>query len=218
MVDPFLVKNCFLAAIATGERAGSLVELRDKIASTDEGSLYFHFWGGRLHSHFTHPEYHNDFAAWAHDQLHDFILAERLAVIDPTDFLTINMLRRVLVDVIDNRLEELQLIPWTKKEDKFSFIRSQIIIFDTNLVIDKAPDLPNVIAEMASGSIFFHFIDAKSRTTKTSDDFSMWLSSFGNKYQKLIEKLESIDSYYLSLTELRHELYRTTADYFEEAK
>lgn len=47
----FFVKNCSLAAIATGDRASSLVELRDRIATIDEECLYYHFWGGQRGAH-----------------------------------------------------------------------------------------------------------------------------------------------------------------------
>lgn len=215
MSAPFLVKNCYLSAVATGEKAGSLFELRERIALTEPACIYFHFWGGRLHTFFTHPEYHNDFAAWASHQLHDPILAERLAIIDPTDYESLEELRAVLLEILDDRLEEIEMVPWTKKEDRFSFIRSKIIIFDTPLVINKPDEILFIISEMAPGAIFFHFIDARGRTDQGIDDLSTWLSSFGEEYQPLIERLESIDPYYLNLSELRHEIYTAAKKFFE---
>ena len=46
------------------------------------------------------------------------------------------------------------------------------------------------------------------------DDFSVWLKIFGNQYDDLIEKFQAIDPYFLSLTELGHELTNTIKHYF----
>jgi len=62
MIDPFAVKDCALIAIATGERAHNLRELRDRLETTRPGCIYHHFWGGLLRPSFDDPEYQNDFA------------------------------------------------------------------------------------------------------------------------------------------------------------
>ncbi|HIE48161.1 TPA: hypothetical protein EYP84_04665, partial [Candidatus Bipolaricaulota bacterium] len=80
-MKPFKVKDCTLIAIATGVQAQNLRELREKVETVHPGSIYYHFWGGMLHSRFEEPEFNNDFAAWVRHALHDPVLAERLAVI-----------------------------------------------------------------------------------------------------------------------------------------
>jgi hypothetical protein len=52
--------------------------------------MYFHFWAGLLRPHFLDPEYPNDFGAWAYHSLHDKILAERLSIINPADFASLD--------------------------------------------------------------------------------------------------------------------------------
>ena len=112
----FFVKNCSLAAIATGEQANSLLELRDKIATVDEGSIYYHFWGGRMNPKFVQIQYHNDFASWVYYRLHDHILAERLSIIDPTEFENLEALRQEVLETIETRLDDYEIILWTKKK------------------------------------------------------------------------------------------------------
>lgn len=214
-IKPFKIKNCSLAAIATGEQAGSLVELHDKLLTTHVGCVYYHFWGSHLHPEFVHPEYHNDFARWAHYCLHDLFLAERLSVIDPTDYETMEMVRQKLIDIIEERLDENEIAFWNKSE-KFSFIRSKIIIFDTPHQIEAPQDLAKMIRSLPPSSIFYHFIDARRRTEDGKDDFSNWLSSFGDTYKELIEKIQTLDPYFYSLTELREKLAKIAEDYFED--
>ena len=76
-MDPFVVRDCALAAIATGVTAETLRELRLTVRTIHPGSIYYHFWGGLLRPRFDDPEYHNDFAIWARTDLGDRILAER---------------------------------------------------------------------------------------------------------------------------------------------
>ena len=97
--DAFAVKDCGLIAIATGQEAQNLRELRDRVATIHPGCIYYHFWGGMLRPSFDEPEYQNDFAAWAWRSLHDASLAERLAIIDPGQYREIDGLRQELASV-----------------------------------------------------------------------------------------------------------------------
>jgi len=211
--EPFLIRDCSLAAVAVGVQAQSLRELRDKIATIHPGSIYHHFWGGRLRPQFEHPEYHNDFAAWAHHALHDNVLAERLGVIDPTDFKELEDLRQELVDVIEERLDEQDWLAWARREDQFHFIRSQIVVFSTPLRFESPADMPDVISAMSASSIFYHFIDARRRTPEFLDDFCTWLNGFDGEYDDLVQEIAQIDPYFLSLVDLKQRLSQTVSDY-----
>lgn len=212
--SPFLVKSCALAAIATGEHAISLIGLRDKVATIEPDSIYYHFWGGRLFSQFTHPAYHNDFAMWAHQGLNDEILAERLGIIDPTEYESLEDLRESILERIEERLDEYAMIPLAKKEDLFHFIRSVIMVFNTPHVISHPDEIPKIITTLSSRSFFYHFIDARSRTKEKCDDFTAWLSTYGKEYSTLIDKIGAIDPYFLSLSSLREELIGVVQKFF----
>lgn len=214
-VSPFLVKNCAISIIATGDRASSLSELRDKLLICPAECVYYHFWGSRLSPQFNHPEYHNDFASWAHRHLHDEVLAETLGIIDPTEYTSIEQLRIALIEVIDARLEEDPNIPSSRKQDQFHFIRSQLLIFSTAASFSKPEDLIQIIS-LPLSSIFYHFIDARTRTPEKKDDFSTWLKQCGPTYLPLIEKIESIDPYFLTLGQIKTELIKNITDFFKQ--
>lgn len=215
LVDPFLVKDCALTAIATGERALRLDELRDKIAHVPISCIYHHFWGGRLHTRFAHPDFHNDFSAWAHHDLHDNILAERLNIIDPIEYPHLEDLRRNLIEVIEERLDEVQTIPFAAKDHPFLFIRSKTIVFATPYQIQTPQEFAQLIPRLSTNSIFFHFIEAQRREPRYIDDFSNWLSNFGEEYTNLIAALKDIDFFFLSLPELRQAIAFTFDNYFK---
>jgi hypothetical protein len=212
--SPFFVKDCLLSTISTGEHAGTLIEFRDKLMTIHEGCIYHHFWGGHLRPMFVDPEYHNDFAAWAHHTLHDDILAERLGIIDPTEFDDLEQLRQAVLEVVEERLDEREVFYWSKKREHFHFVQSKIIIFSTPLQIATPLDLIKIVPIMSTHSIFYHFIDAKRRSPEGWDDFSIWLKSFGDEYTDLIHQLQSVDPYFFSLVELRKELIRIIKNYF----
>ena len=212
MIDPFAVKDCALIAIATGERANDLRELRDRLETTRLGCIYHHFWGGLLRPSFDDPEYQNDFAVWAYHGLHDRFLAERLALVDPTDFDDLEDLRRELIEIIEERLDENELVSWTAAHQQFQFIRSQIVVFDTGIRISEPEELKELIPQLTVGSVFYHFVDARGRTANKNDDFSEWLMGFEGSYNELLEQIASLDPYFKSLTELRSQL----GDIFKE--
>ena len=205
--DGFAIKDCALAAIATGRRAQNLKELRDEIETIDPACLLYHFWAGLLRPIFDDPRFNNGFARWVFQSLHNQPLAERLSVIDPTDFDTPDGLRRELVDVIEDELEQSEILPWTSREQQFFFIRSQIVVFSTNRKIHDPSELRDAVATMTASSVFYHFIDARRRTPNGVDDFSTWLTDLQDeKYASLCTRLAGVDPYFKTLLEIREEL------------
>jgi len=210
----FRIKDCALAALATGKSAQNLKELRDILVDIDASSIYYHFWGGLLRPRFDDPEYHNDFASWARHALHDGMLAEKLSAIDPVDFPDLEDLRKELIEVIEERLDESEVIPWCEPDAKFHFITSQIVVFDTRKVINKPYELVDAIPAMTRSSIFYHFIDARRRTPENIDDFRAWLKGFNGEYEFLCELLSTVDPFFPTLSELREQLSSIVKEYF----
>lgn len=207
MTSPFIVKDCTLISIATGEEAHNLRELSDRIKSVHPGCIYYHFWGGLLRSGFDEPEYPNDFAAWTWRSLHDKRVAEQLAIIDPSPYQDMEGLRQELVDVIDERLSESEFVPWARSGQHFFFVRSQIVVFDTGIRIPHPREMEERIKRMSRGSIFYHFIDARRRNSSGKSDFVEWFRTFEEgACDDLIRKLNRIDPYFTTLAALQQEL------------
>ncbi len=211
----FNIMDCALIAIATGEKAQNLRELRDYLKNTHRGCLYYHFWGAHLHSHFDDPEFQNDFAIWASRKLNDLKIAEQLSLIDPNIYKDMEDLRTEVIEIIEQLLYELEYIPWAKRGQEFHFIRSQIVIFDTGVSVNDPRDLLKRIPEMSIGSVFYHFIDSRRRLPDNRNDFSVWLDRFRNKYSGLTKELDMIDPYFTTLNELRQDISKVFNNYFE---
>ncbi len=212
----FLVKDCALVALATGRKARLLQELRDELRHIEAASIYHHFWGAMLQPRFDEREYNNDFAAWLRHAMHEPVLAERLAALSPGAFSDLEGLRREIVDLIEVRLDEAEQLAWPVASEPFEFIRSQIVVFDTNRRLQRPAELVTVRETFAPSSVFYHFIDARRRTADRADDFSDWLAAWGEDFAPLRLRLASIDPYFGSLGELREQLGRVFAQYFRE--
>ncbi len=213
---PFYIKDCALVALATGRRARMLQEFRSELVNIDESSIYHHYWGGLLQARFEEREFNNDFAAWIRHGIHDAILAERLAALDPTDFTDLELLRMEIIELIDMRLDQCEGLLWMRATQQFEFIRSQIIVFDTARSLQQPAELATAVAQLSTSSIFYHFIDARRRTAHRCDDFSDWLAGFGEKFSLLREQVAGIDPYFGSLGELRVQLAQVFQTHFQE--
>ena len=205
MID-FAIKDCALAMIATGRRAQTLRELRDVLRDIHPGSIYHHFWGTLLRPQFSDREYNNDFANWCHHRLHDNAAAERLAVIDPASFSDMEELRQELIEVIDERLDETEVMLFARADQQFHFARSVIVVFDTHKRLHHPRELVEALPQMSLGSVFYHFIDARRRDPIAVDDFRAWLMGLGPEHAPLCDVLAEIDPYFESLFALRERL------------
>jgi hypothetical protein len=208
----FAIKDCALAHVATGRRAQTLRELRDIVRDIHPGCIYHHFWGALLRPQFTNREYNNDFASWCHHSIHDNTVAERLSAIDPADFPDLEELRQELIDVIESRLDETEVMLFARADQEFHFVRSVIVVFDTHRRLAEPSQLATALPAMSVSSVFYHFIDARRRDPVGVDDFRSWLLGLGPAYSSLCDLLAEVDPYFESLYVLRDHL----ADIFSE--
>lgn len=207
-MEPFALTDCALISIATGETARNLRELKDRLIRMEDPAVtYFHFWGGLLRPHFVDPEYQNDFASWAYHHLHERRLAERLAIINPGQFDSIDALRRKVIDVLEDHMDEPDFEPHLEAEYPFFFMRYQIVVFDTRQRIHTPEELCDLIPAISLGSLFYHFIDSRRRTQSGSNDFSEWMMGRGDRYAAIAAQISAVDPYFNSLTELRSHLH-----------
>lgn len=212
----FQVRDCALVTMATGFAVQNLREFRDCLERVHEGSIYHHFWGRFLQPQFDEPEYNNDFAAWIYHALHEKALAERLSVLDPTEFQDIEELRQELIDRVEDYLYEKEIVPWSMADQQFHFVRSQIVVLDTGIMLEHPSQLTDILENLSLGSIFYHFIDARKRTEEKNDDFSSWLTGWGDMYEDLRLDILAMDPYFSSLKELRWMLASLFKDFFKE--
>ena len=204
-----------MIAIATGKRVQNLRELAEGLREVEANCIFYHFWGGLLRPRFDNPEYHNDFAIWVAEGLHNKVLAEKLAAIDPSAFETVEDLRNEVVEILEEELDSADYPSWAKKDLLFDFIRCRLVIFDTKLTVSVPENFVSLLPNLSLGSIFFHFIDGRRRNRNSMDDFRNWIMSFGPPYEDLNRRLSEICPYFTPLHTLRDQLSQAFALSFE---
>lgn len=204
----FIIQDCSLLAKTSGLSAAiNLRELRDRLALCSQDVLYHHFCETPLVPSFDNPDYRNDFAAWALLQLGDRVLAEQLGIINPYIFPDLEKLREQVLEILDERLSEVFIVPSCQPGGEFFFTEAVTVVFDTGKRITSPKALPEAIGTMTNGSIYYHFFEARRREPVGVDDFSAWLSGFPGQ-EAWCQALQSVDFVFFTLPELRGELVR----------
>ena len=102
--------------------------------------------------------YPNDFATWAAIQVRDRVLGEKLGILDPYDFESLEALRTEIVNIIDEHLSQLQIIPRVVYGEPFHFMQSRIIEVPTGLEARTLTEFRKILATVdASVSLLSQF-------------------------------------------------------------
>jgi hypothetical protein len=203
--EPFAIHDCSLVRCPTGRSCANLRELRDAVQAVSEAALEHHMMRCVLEDHFALYEFPNDLARWCWSSLGDQILAEHLGVVDPYQHATMAGLRTALMEAIEDRLWGLDRIPWCRPGLELHWIESRLVTYDTGERVSTPAALFEAIERMSTRSLFYHVHEARRRSGGSTDDFSLWLESYGGM-PDVVARLRKIDFYFLNLVQLRDEL------------
>ncbi|MFH1686115.1 MAG: DUF5752 family protein [bacterium] len=216
---PFEVKDCALVSRMAGlKTAVNLRELRDRIDSCPIESLFHHFCETVVRPSFDDPEFRNDFAVWAARDLGDRVLAERLGIINPYQYQSMDEIRGLVIDIIEERLSEMPHVMNVSSGNDFRFMRAVTVVFDTGKELASPPDFVRQLPKMSHSSLYYHYVEARRRTPDSTDDFTAWLLDFGDGTSALRADLAEIDFYHLSLAQLQKQLIAAVQPYREAGK
>ena len=197
---PFEFKQCIGILKSTGKKAKHLRELRSAIEGSSDGSIYHHTYQYLLSGHIL--EYTNDFAQWAGESLGERELAEYLSNIDPYEFSAVHDLRKRLLEVIDEYLatypEPREVVPG----DEFYFQETVTLVFPAGIKANNLAEFLIAIRYIDSGSLYYHFYEARSRLGKGRDDFSKWFEEAFEK-KDLVEMIKAIDPFMHTIEGIR---------------
>jgi hypothetical protein len=204
--SPFHVRDCAIISLALGKVAHDLRELRDRVAEVPVGSLRHHFVESLLRPSFDDPEYRNDFAFWVHDALHEEPLAEKIAALDPFSGGDGERLRGELLELLEERIDQLTAPRVAPLGREFHFLSSQLVVFSTGVQAADPGELARIAPSLSPGSVFFHFVDARLREPLDEDDLSLWLADWGERGDRARARLAAVDPSFGSLVELRERI------------
>jgi hypothetical protein len=186
-------------------KAEDEIQLLDLLEEVPIESIYYHTHEYFLRHQFLLGPYPNDFATWVATQVRDRVLGERLGVIDPYEFETLEDLREALISVMEEHLSKLQAIPRVDDGERFYFMQSNLVEIPTGTVVRTLQELRDGIATVDASAIYFHFYAARIRRNRRDSDFTIWAEE-GLQLSELARHLRAINPYIFSLEQLRKRL------------
>jgi hypothetical protein len=204
-LQPFhFYTECRLVQL-TGTSARNLPELAAILHNISGSSIFYHTHHGFLSHHFEKPVVYNDFAVWVLEALQEDALAEKLAAIDLLAFTTIRQLREAILELIESYLPPNHTpVRQCPPGDEFHLCRSKSFILPTGLVARNPAEFFVKLRAVTNASLYFHFLEARLRLGKPTNDFSQWLESHGQV--QLAEAVDQLDPYSHTLDELKEDL------------
>ncbi len=199
-----------------GKQAEDVRTLVDLLEEVPLDSVYYHTHSYFLRHRFIERTYPNDFAEWAAGQVRDHVLAERLAVVDPFDFVSLDALREELISIIDDHLSAMASVPRAHMGGAFHFNRSRILEVPTGIKVASLLEFRNALAQVEVSTIYFHVFEAHLRLQREENDFSAWIrGSLG--LPDLADRIRNLNPYLGSLERLRSSLLTMCDEYLAKA-
>ncbi len=196
----------------TGQSARNLPELLAALRRVPGSCVFYHTHHLFLSHHFRKPVVYNDFANWVAEALQERALSERLAAIDLREFTTIRQLRDAITAVIDQHLAaDGGTVRDCPKNDEFHFCKSMSFVMPTGLVAEDVRDFFRKIAGITNVSLYFHFLEARLRLERRTNDFSEWLQGRGEP--ELARQIDQLDPYLVTLDELKTQILELGVKY-----
>jgi trehalose synthase-fused probable maltokinase len=202
---PFAFMACMEIKEFVGVRAENERQLAQLLDEVPLDSIYYHTHGFLLRHRLASGPYPNDFATWVDVQVRDRVLGERLAMVDPADFTTLQALREELVSVVDEHLGRLGIVPQVMSGTPFDFIQSRIVEVPTGIEVHTLPELRNALLEVDQSALYFHLVEARLRLGRGRNDFAAWLER-GLGLSELAARVQTVNPYAASLEQTRARL------------
>jgi trehalose synthase-fused probable maltokinase len=199
---PFAFVACMELHEFVGARAENERQLAQLLDEVPLDSIYYHTHGFLLRPRFLAGAYPNDFATWVDVQVRDRVLGERLAMVDPADFTTLQALREELVSVVDDHLRRIGVVPQVVSGEPFDFIQSRIVEIPTGIEVRTLQELRSALLEIDPSAIYFHLVEARLRLGRGRNDFAAWLER-GLGLPELANRVQAVNPYAGSLEQAR---------------
>ncbi len=205
----FVFKRGFYIVELTGKKAGSLKEFLKCVQNADDESIFYHMYHTLRQHHFVIPEYFNDFAQWLGKELHEDVLAERFAYVGISEYGDIKAVRKKLVELLEERLEDKSDNKVVVSGDRtFHFVKSRVIVLPTKYRAKNLDEFVECLEKIDRDTLFYHFFSSRLKFTKKEhkyvDDFSTWIHEIG--HLEIADRIAVLHLYGYTLEGIRKEI------------
>ena len=185
----------------TGRKARTLGELLEIVKSCPTTSIFYHTFSTFRKMREVQAPYSNDFAVWIAGHLREETLAEKLMVIDLSEYNTIESLRSRLVKLIEDYGCVNPEVLGKKADEPFYLYDVVRVVYLTDKFAYDLASFRQVLDSISIDSIYYHFIESRLHTKLETDDFSSWVEESLQNVD-LAKKIRNIDINIYTLEEL----------------
>src|SRR2546428_9522339 len=169
---PFVCTGCVELRQALGHRAADERELLERLEEVHGGSVFYHTHGYFLRQRPITTVYGNDFASWVATQVRDQVLAERLAVVNPFEFTSLEHLREELASIIHDHLQRLSAVPRVEFGEPFYFQQSHIVEVSLGAGATTLAEFRAGLASVDATATYFHLVTQRDGRVRAAADFA----------------------------------------------
>ena len=188
-------------------KANNLSELLQALEACPDDSIFQHTFRTLQEHHFIRQGFSNDFAHWTLFACNEPALAEQFASVDIREFTAIEGLRRRMVEILDEFLHSQNRPGSRPAYEPFYFCASDIVVLPTSFHPDTLAGFLDGLNQVSVHSIHHHFIEARLRLHRMSNDFSQWLEAEVGLLEAA-DAIERIDIYANTLEGVRRQIAR----------
>lgn len=189
------------------QKANNLSELLAALHTCPDDSIFQHTFRTLQEHHFIRQGFSNDFAHWSLFACNEPALAEQFASVDVREFTAIEGLRRRMIEILDEFLHSHNMSGSREAHEPFYFCAADIVILPTAFCADGLPGFLDGLNQVSVHSIHHHFIEARLRLHRMSNDFSQWLEEEVG-LPEAADAIERIDIYANTLEGVRRQIAR----------
>jgi len=204
-VKPFYFNTSAHLLRITMQKANTLSELLDALRVCPDDSIFQHTFRTKQELHFIREGFSNDFAHWALTACNEPGLAEQLASVDVREFTSLGALRERFVQIVEKHLQLNPSDGQHMAQETFYFCAADIVVMPTKFVAETMQDFAKGLREVSVHSIHHHFIEARLRIKRMSNDFSQWLYEDVG-LTDIAHALNRIDIYTVTLEDVRRQM------------
>ncbi|HEV2469129.1 MAG TPA: DUF5752 family protein [Candidatus Sulfotelmatobacter sp.] len=189
------------------QKACNLSELLQALQTCPDDSIFQHTFRTLQEHHFIRQGFSNDFGHWSLAACNEPALAEQLASVDVREFTAIEGLRRRMIEILDQFLQERPRSASRPAFEPFYFCAADIVVLPTPFAPDTLAGFLDGLNQVSVHSIHHHFIEARLRLHRMSNDFSNWLEQEVG-LTEAAEAVERIDIYTSTMEGVRMQIAR----------
>lgn len=185
------------------EIAHTLGEFSQSLRTCSDASIFNHTFQSLEAHHYV--SFSSDFAQWVLAGCNEAPLAERMAMLDLREIVSLADLRSMLVAIVEEHLRDHPASAGRTAFEPFHFCEAREVTVPFDAPVWTLQEMAGGIRRLGHQSLHYHFISSRLRLRLQTNDFSYWIERHLD-LPRLADRLNRIDFYNDTLDDLRRDL------------